>query len=254
VIARGRNRWFRDGGEPELAAELRAAYRAGAREADEGIARTLAWLEANGLLENTLLAVVSDHGEAFGEHGLLGHGLSLYDELVRVPLLLRGPPPFDRPQTLADSVGLMDLLPTFLDWAGLAAPPTSGRSFLPVVRGEDAGRPIVSEQDVTTIATDDPWPRYQVSVRSAEWKWVADLELGTLALREEVYDLRTDPHELDDLLRTRSLRELALPADFCRTVWDVRRRLLARIPASDEVARPGGTDAGTAQPSPCEAE
>ncbi len=137
---------FRDGAHPDLAAELRGAYMKGARWADQGLERCVKALEARGLLKDTLFVVTSDHGEAFAEHGTVGHGHLLHDEVLRVPLVLRGPPPFDRARHRPESVGLLDILPTYCEWAGVTRIPQGhGRSLLPLLRGESAGHAVIAE-------------------------------------------------------------------------------------------------------------
>ena len=80
--------------DPALAADLEAAYWDGVKWVDGLLGRTLGLLDRLGLLENTLLVVTSDHGETFGAHGALGHGRLLYDDLLRIPLVMLGPEPF----------------------------------------------------------------------------------------------------------------------------------------------------------------
>lgn len=86
------------------------AYDRTIREADDLVAGLVGELERLGLLERTLVVLVSDHGEAFGEHGLAGHGFQAYQEALTVPLVLRGPGvPVGRRVTTP--VSLVDLVP-----------------------------------------------------------------------------------------------------------------------------------------------
>ncbi|MBI3932207.1 MAG: sulfatase-like hydrolase/transferase [Acidobacteria bacterium] len=120
---------------------------------DRSIGRLLAALEAKGLMESTLTVVVSDHGEEFEEHGRMGHGQTLYDEVLRVPLIFhypRGVPAGTR-HGLAS---LMDVVPTVLDLlgAGGAAPAVDGRSIADFLwtgrRHEPGQREFVLHLDV----------------------------------------------------------------------------------------------------------
>jgi arylsulfatase A-like enzyme len=100
------------------------------------------------LLDDTLLVVLSDHGEELSEHGTIGHGHSLRPELLRVPLLFVGPG--IAPARLDDEAALADVLPTVLELLGLEAPQgLDGRSLAARLRGagarEDSGRLAYAE-------------------------------------------------------------------------------------------------------------
>ncbi len=138
-----------------------------------------------GLAERTLLVVMSDHGEAFGEHDSSFHGGSLYDELVRVPLVVAGAG--IRPRQVEASVSLIDLGPTLLDWFGISTPAAfMGESLLPLLVGEGRrfSRPIVAETRLK-----------QAMLFDDGFKVVRDLRRETL----ELYNLQTDPGELVNL-------------------------------------------------------
>jgi arylsulfatase A-like enzyme len=114
------------------------------READDLVGSLLDEIEALGLSDRTLVVLTSDHGEAFGEHRRLGHSFSGYQEVVRVPLVLRGPgvPAGLRVET---PVSLVDVTPTILDWMGISPLELSqGISLVPALRGGSlpTGRPL----------------------------------------------------------------------------------------------------------------
>jgi hypothetical protein len=132
------------------------------------------------------LIVSADHGEAFGEHGRHYHASSVYDELLHVPLF------FELPGLSARSidvpVSLVDLGPTLLDSFGLPTPASfMGESLVPLLAGKAATltRPIVA----------DAGRRIQAMVFADGKKAIRDLMHNTV----EVYDLRTDPGELENL-------------------------------------------------------
>ena len=105
------------------------------RDADDLVGGFLDELDRQGLAERTLVVLLSDHGEAFGEHGLSGHSFSPGQEVVHVPLVLRGP---GVPAGLwvETPVSLVDVAPTILDLLGLAPPsPGQGTSLVPALRG-----------------------------------------------------------------------------------------------------------------------
>jgi arylsulfatase A-like enzyme len=100
---------------------LRAWYGASLRYLDDRLGAFLDWFERQGLDEDTIVVLTSDHGEFFGEHDLLYHGNFLYDEVMRVPLLMAGPGvPENERRT--DLVSHVDLFETLCDLCGLEPP------------------------------------------------------------------------------------------------------------------------------------
>ena len=176
------------------------------RYTDAQLERFLTDLEASGLLENTLVVILSDHGEAFFEHDYLGHGSELHRETVRVPLILMGP---GIPEGLQvpQNVGLADVMPTVLEILGVPAPPDlMGRSLVPLMNDTppDARwttRPVFSEAWQTRGDTRDGRVEVKqptLAVRRDQFKLIRTLlEDGT---RHAFFDLAEDPREAHDLL------------------------------------------------------
>src|SRR6266850_2272184 len=106
---------------------------------DSAVAKLLAVLRTQGLFDSTVIAVMADHGEAFGEHGENHHGIFLYDETIHVPLIIKVP----RQNTfkkVAIRVGLVDVAPTILQAAAFAIPPAmQGESLLRLIKSNQAG-------------------------------------------------------------------------------------------------------------------
>jgi hypothetical protein len=154
---------------------------------DAEIARLRTFLEDNGLAERTLLILSADHGEAFGEHGMTYHARSLYDELLRVPLLFHHHAL--RPRRVDENVGLIDLGATILDLMGVPTPGHfMGQSLVPFLRGQDVklDRPIAA----------DSGRRMQSILFDDGIKAIVDLQ----RLTQEVYDLGADPGETRNLV------------------------------------------------------
>lgn len=102
---------------------------------DQHLGKILDALDRTGMAKNTLVVVMSDHGEEFFEHDGLGHRRTLYEEVVHIPLVLRLPEVLPRDTVVPGAVSLPDVLPTVLDVLGLPAAATpGGRSFLDAVR------------------------------------------------------------------------------------------------------------------------
>ncbi len=110
----------------DLKRELLALYDAEIRYTDDWIARLHARFEEWGIADDVILLVTSDHGDEFLEHGNRGHHLTLYEEVMHVPLLIRAPGLVPAGARVSGSVSLADVAPTLLDFA--AATPWTGRS------------------------------------------------------------------------------------------------------------------------------
>jgi arylsulfatase A-like enzyme len=147
--------------------------------------------------DDVLLIFTADHGEEFAEHGGIGHGAGLHEEVVRVPLAVRWPRGFSGPRRVSAPVSLVDLFPTIAELAGADAPAgLQGRSLVPLLRGEagDAQRPILMELDPPKPDA-KAWRRgrYKI-IRTAD-----ERAPGRFAV--ELYDLSADPGEHVDLSR-----------------------------------------------------
>jgi arylsulfatase A-like enzyme len=173
-----------DVADAEDRAFIEAAYDAEIRSMDRALGRLLGALRERGLLERTLLAFTSDHGEELGEHGSVGwHSHTLFDELLRVPLLLRFPDERWSGATIQRQVRLIDVAPTVLGALGVAPPSEwQGMSLLRLLRGEEP-EPLLAVSEL-----DQPGDRTVRSLRTGRWK----------LYRDQLYDLRLDPEELYD--------------------------------------------------------
>lgn len=153
---------------------------------DHELGRLRKTLLTSGLAGRVVLIVTADHGEAFGEHGTHHHAVSVYDELLRVPLFIQVPGV--SPRQVDRDVTLMDIGPTVLDLMGQPTPGGFlGESLVPYLRGQDPvlARPIVAETG-----------RFQQAMVFPDgFKMIRDRRRGTF----ELYDLKKDPGELDNL-------------------------------------------------------
>lgn len=164
----------------------RAFYNGEASYHDEQLGRFLDGLERLGLLEETLVVHSNDHGEEFLEHGRYDHGHSLYEELLRAPLVLHYPPLFRAGQMVETQVELVDLLPTQLEVLGL--PPMPGAHGISL-----AGHPAARRSPDYTLAYGATENGDGRSVRLGPHKLIQ------LVDREELYNLTRDPTEQEDL-------------------------------------------------------
>ena len=168
-------------------------YDAGIHAMDADLGRLLERFRAL-FGDEALLAVVSDHGEEFQEHGRWTH-TSLYDEVLRVPFLVRFPAAAHAGRVSA-MARLSDVMPTLLDWLGQKAPVhVQGASLLPVLAGSDRRpRPHLAEWSSMGMT----------AVRTSEVKYLS------MQKREELYDLAQDPGEKRNLLPAAADRAYAL--------------------------------------------
>jgi choline-sulfatase len=198
----------------DFGSDSRARYDGEVAYVDHHVGRLLDGLRKGPHWSKTAVVLTSDHGEAFGEHGMIRHGFELWEELVRVPLLVRVPGVAARRVTTRRS--LIDLVPTLLDLYRLPAPAErafSGTSLLPDLVGEGAPpRPIL---------VDMPQGPHNAE-RSAYID--GDLKLVTGGGRPlGLYDLSRDPAEKHNLLDERERVRSTLDAykAFRRTLREV---------------------------------
>ncbi len=171
---------------PAALAHLEDLYDEEVAWLDARLADLLAALDRRALLDRTLLVVTADHGESFLDHGHLRHCRSLYDDELRVPLLVR-PPGGTPARRIPDPVALLDVAPTILDYAGLHPPALAGRTLRPWL--ESTGRPTLPVTSSAGTAR---------ALVVGRWKLIHDLDTGQSLL----YDLRADPGETRDLAPT----------------------------------------------------
>jgi arylsulfatase A-like enzyme len=185
-------------------------------------------LKVEGALDNAIVAAVSDHGESFGEHGLVFHGHFLYDDLTRMVFLLqgRGVPAGRREEMPVSGI---DVAPTLLDLAGVEPPGTfEGRSLRPLLAGRPMeGRPVFSEifGRLRNWEAWDVFRRTLFSVEAGGLKLIRDTKGKT-----ELFDLPVDPGEAVNLAAGR-------PADVARLealLSDYTSRAAPAPPDSDE--------------------
>ena len=206
---------------------------------DASFGRLVDDLRARGLLDRSAVLFTSDHGEEFHEHGGWRHAESLFEEVLRVPLVVRLPGGASAGATIADPADQIDIAPTLLDLAGVAVPPElPGASLLPVIGG-GASPPRESLAwlrhpafDVTAIRDGNwKWVRHEGVLRSVTAGVAGDAGVaGVSEPAEALYDLEADPGERKNLLEAEPDRRRALAL----RVKEARARL-ARREAGGEV-------------------
>ncbi len=154
-----------------------------------------------GLEDDTIVVITADHGEEFGEHGFKRHGYSLYQEAVRIPLVVKVPGAPAR--RIAEVVGNVDVLPTVLDacrvevaqvQGATCAHELEGRSLLGAIRGTAA---LSAGQVVSEVRWHDGQDLRMV--REGPWKLIEDQSTKQERNQGALYDLAADPREATDL-------------------------------------------------------
>ena len=154
---------------------------------DDGVGRIVDELEELGELEDTLVVFTSDNGFFFGEHRIKSGKVRAFEPSIRVPLVMSGPG-VGAGETITEPVSNADLAPTILEAAGLESRPEfDGVSLLPLAGGSGAPpRDLLVES------------RYFSGIRTADWILVDHLG-GVARGLPELYDLRNDPGQLENL-------------------------------------------------------
>lgn len=161
-------------------------------------------LVRDGWWDRSLVMLVSDHGEGLGEHGEQTHGYFIYQSTLHVPLIVHWPSGSgDRPRSVEQPAGLIDVAPTILDFLHIPAPTSfAGRSLLPSLHGAGDGADVYGESTYSHDAFG--WAVLR-SLRAGKYKYIA-------APKPELYDLETDPGEMKNVIaahpaETKTLQE-----------------------------------------------
>jgi arylsulfatase A-like enzyme/Tfp pilus assembly protein PilF len=194
---------------------------------DELVGRLETALAANGLRDDTLLIVTSDHGEGLDEHQESVHGFFVYETTLRVPFLVRGRGvvPGARLGVVARTV---DVLPTTLDLLGLGerTPKVSGRSLAPALRGEPMDDEPTFAESLTPLVHFG-WSDLR-ALRDGRWKYI-------LAPRPELYDLQQDPGERRNLIDHEPQRARAYRSGIEQRLREEQALLAKATPATASV-------------------
>lgn len=207
---------------------------------DEEIRAIVAGLESRGLLHNTLIVVTADHGELFGQHGLFGHGHSLYIDEIRVPLIIVPPRGLSSGRRVKQPVSLRDLGRTITDLVGIEASQLGGASLRPVWESDSAVAPgpvISMVSGVPDRGSQAPVARGNMAaLLRGPWHYILNGDSTV-----ELYHLQDDYREMDPRQQQTSLDTLRQLESALWSVWNGRA---SRAPTLKE----GSTIAARARP------
>jgi arylsulfatase A-like enzyme len=185
--------------QPQLIKQMTSIYYGMVREVDDWIGKILQRVDDLGLADNTLIIFTSDHGEMLGDHGMHGKFV-FYEGSVHVPLLMRLPGAIKPGTVIKAPASHIDLFPTILDYCGKTGNESEGRSLRTLIDGIDPGtnRVAVSEWPATRI------PGFMIC--DGRWKLLYGRAANAPSL-DALYDLQTDPQELNNLIGKNPQRE-----------------------------------------------
>jgi arylsulfatase A-like enzyme len=216
--------------------EMEELYDAEVLQFDHFFGGFIRYLKRAGIYEQSLIVLISDHGEEFGEHGGWFHGHSLYREIYHVPFFIKFPNKLYAGQRCREFVSMCDVLPTVLDHLKIACPPNiDGISLLPLIQGSRL-RP----RTVTSSATVSRFNNYlpqRFSIFSGPYHLIFNFPLPPQAhsyyqgysqppARPEIelYDTRSDPGEQQDISLQRSRIIDSLRPEIIRILKEIRGR------------------------------
>ncbi len=196
-------------------AYLEALYDGEVTGSDALFGKFIADLKQMGLYDTSVVAVVSDHGDQFYEHGSVGHGDTVYQELTHVPLILRAPGLMPKGRVVNADVEMMDMAPTLLDLAGAKPDPKmQGASLVPLAFDEVGASPRAAMTVDGQVARGLKVARYRLVHRGPG--------------RMELYDELADPREQKDVaadrpIALRSMRNVLALLYAYETSWSKSR-------------------------------
>jgi arylsulfatase A-like enzyme len=160
-----------------------ALYDGGIAYTDHYLGLIFQKLKELGLWDRTLVIVTADHGDEFFEHGDKGHRRTLYDEVIKVPLIIKLPRRRHGNQKISSQVSTIDVAATILDVAGMEIPEEmQGQSLLPPIKGDRKSAPRYAFSELSMVLE---------SLRTNRWKLLYNREAGV----STILDLKSDPAE-----------------------------------------------------------
>jgi arylsulfatase A-like enzyme len=190
--------WFRKLGPITDVDYVTSLYDGEIRHADDGVAELLDTLDHTGLAEDTLVAITADHGEVMARNGIFFDHHGLYEENIRVPLILRWPARLSGGRAVTGFVQQQDLAPTLLRLAGATVPDRmDGRDLMPAACG-DTDEPVWNEVVCCECTWQAKW-----ALRTADRKLILARQPDPYGMpMRELYELSADPGENNNLAET----------------------------------------------------
>ncbi len=179
---------------------------------DKHITTVLDTLEETGLMNDTIILRLADHGEGGLSHGMREKAYTVYEEMIHIPLIVHNPKLYPEPLETDAFYDHLDLLPTILDLSGVADAESYGlgKSIVPIMRD-----PSQTVQDHTIFSFDDRFflpagePGGHIrAIREGDWTYAVYFGLDGSGLEYEMYNIKNDPGEMRNLLYGKPTREV----------------------------------------------
>lgn len=216
---------------------------------DGRLGRLLEHIESLGVLDRTLVVMTADHGEGLGEHNEATHAVLAYNSTLHVPLIIRTPATMGQPgKVIEERVGLVDLVPTILDLLDIELPEhLQGRSLTGLMQDEQQIAPQYYAENISTRLTHG-WGELRV-LYDGSFKYIH-------GPRPELYDLQSDPDELNNLASAEAAETARLHDQLGVFLLDHTVGVSTTNPIDEDVVRrlqalgylQGGADAGGGEP------
>ncbi len=214
-----------------------ALYGCQLKRLDKYVKRLVRLLEKRGLARKTLFVIAADHGEELFDHGFIGHAstalnATLYDEVLKTPLLFYCPSRFDQGHIIERQVRQIDIMPTILELTGLPVPPAvEGQSLVPLIGNsrKPASLPALSSSVMGGFqSTPEQEQIFIRSIRTPEWKLICT-HRNTALTDCRLYNLTADPGETADVAAHYPERAARLKNSLRRTIESLNRTRLSMI-------------------------
>ncbi|MFQ5638610.1 MAG: sulfatase [bacterium] len=175
---------------------LTALYDGELNYLDQKIGELLEFLKSCGLTEDTVTVITSDHGDSLGEHDELGHRTALYEQLIRVPLIIRYNDTFEPGGRMSKQVQLSDLYPTLLELAGADSAKLKHKGFVSLCDLEKVRNRKFTISENTAPKSMDSMTSRTIRMERYKFIWNSNGE-------HELYDLQEDPDELENIINSK---------------------------------------------------
>ncbi len=175
-----------------LTAKLKKDYVNELKYLDVYIGELIDYFKKRGIYDQSIIVFMADHGDAFGEHGFYSHPQKLYNELIKIPLMMKFPKKFTTKIDLDKLISTIDLAPSLLNFCEVKVP----EKFLGIdFVSDNFNEYVFSEADTRIDMNTGEQIEQMFSLVNDKWKYIFETESKT----EELFDLISDPHEITDL-------------------------------------------------------
>ena len=212
---------------------VRSLYDGEIAVTDKAIGNLMAGLQDRGLRGRTLIVLVSDHGEEFAEHGGFEHGHSLFNELLRVPMIFCLPGTIPKGTRLPQQARLLDVTPTILDIAGIDIPAhLEGASLRPVILGAGGPRPSGRSLLPPDAAYSEGtiYGSQKRAITQGGWKLICD----NVTEEMQLFNLVRDPAESRNLIDSEPGARASLEETLIRTILGISDSWYIEMAGGDE--------------------